>query len=268
MKPFDYRNKSVLITGASSGIGRVFAHALAARGAHLALVARSGPALRALAEELAARHGVRAHAIVADLSQPGAASAAYEQACALDLRPQVLVNNAGFAAHGRFETLALPRQLNQVGLNCGAVVELSHAALPAMLAAGEGAIINVASTAALQPDPYMAIYGASKAFVLSFSEALWAENRARGVRVLALCPGATETPFFDVVGAAEAAVGKRMAPQAVVAAALDALDRGRSHVVAGAANRALAWLPRLLPRGATLRIVANMLKPRGLPAPR
>jgi short-subunit dehydrogenase len=108
----------------------------------------------------------------------------------------------------------------------------------------------------------MAVYGASKAFVLSFSEALWAENRSRGVRVLALCPGATETAFFDVVAAPEAAVGKRMAPQVVVDEALLALDRGRSSHVAGRPNRLLAWLPRLLPRQTVLGIVEGMLKPK------
>lgn len=262
MRPFDYRNKSVLITGASSGIGHVFAHTLAARGANLVLVARSAEVLTDLAQQLSVRHGVRAAALAVDLTEAGAAHDTYARACALGLTPEVLINNAGFATHGRFEAIQLQRQTMEIALNCTAVAELSHAALPAMLACGQGAIINVASTAALQPDPYMAIYGATKAFVLSFSEALWAENRTRGIRVLALCPGATDTAFFDVVGAAEAAVGKRMAPEAVVAAGLHALDRGKSHFVAGRANRALALLPRLLPREIILRIVENMLQPR------
>ena len=262
MTAFNYTNQTVLITGASSGIGRVFAETLAARGAHLLLLARSGAVLEALAADLARRHGIRAHALVADLGQPGAAEAAYAQACALGMAPDVLINNAGFATHGRFETISLARQRLEVAVNCTALMELAHCALPHMLAQGRGAIINVASTAALQPDPYMAVYGASKAFVLSFSEALWAENRSRGVRVLALCPGATETAFFDVVAAPEAAVGKRMAPQAVVDEALLALDRGRSSHVAGRPNRLLAWLPRLLPRQTVLGIVEGMLKPK------
>ncbi|MNM35450.1 3-oxoacyl-[acyl-carrier-protein] reductase FabG [compost metagenome] len=262
MLPFNYSGQTVLITGASSGIGRVFAETLAARGAHLLLLARSGAVLDKLAKELAQRHGIRAHALISDLGQPGAAEAAHAQACALGMPPDVLINNAGFATHGGFDNTLLRRQSAEVAVNCTALMELTHCALPHMLAQGRGAIINVASTAALQPDPYMAVYGASKAFVLSFSEALWAENRQRGVRVLALCPGATETAFFDVVAAPEAAVGKRMAPQAVVDEALRALDRGRSSHVAGRQNRLLAWLPRLLPRQTVLGIVEGMLKPR------
>lgn len=262
MTAINYTKQTVLITGASSGIGRVFAETLAARGAHLLLLARSGAVLDSLAKELSRRHGIRAHALVADLSLPGAAAHAYAQACALGMPPDVLINNAGFATHGRFETLPLARQAAEVTVNCTALMELTHCALPHMLARGQGAIVNVASTAALQPDPYMAVYGASKAFVLAFSEALWAENRRRGVRVLALCPGATDTAFYDVVAAPEAAVGKRMAPQAVVDEALRALQRGRSSLVAGRQNRLLAWLPRLLPRETVLGIVENMLKPR------
>ena len=262
MRPLDYRNTAVMITGASSGIGLAFSHALAARGANLILVARSGDRLHSLAQELAHRHSIRAHALVADLTEAGAASDVHARASALGLAPEVLINNAGFATYGHFDTLPLARQLDEISLNCRAVVELSHAALPAMLKRGTGAIINVASTAALQPLPYMAIYGASKAFVLSFSEALWQEYRDRGVRVLALCPGATDTAFFDVVGAAEAAVGDRMAAETVVNTSLNALDRGRSHVVPGRANRMLGWLPRVLPRQTILRIVANMLRPR------
>lgn len=258
----DYRHTAVMITGASSGIGLAFAHALATRGAHLTLVARSGERLQNLAQELTQRHGIRAHALAADLTASGAAADVHARAAALDLTPQMLINNAGFATYGHFDTLSLQRQLDEITLNCKALVELSHAALPAMLHQGAGAIINVASTAALQPLPYMAIYGASKAFVLSFSEALWEEYRARGIRILALCPGATDTAFFDVVGAAEAAVGQRMSAETVVHAALRALERGHSHVVPGTANRLLGWLPRLLPRQTILRVVANMLKPR------
>ena len=261
MLPYNFNQQTVLITGASSGIGRVFAETLAARGAHLLLLARSGPVLDSLARDLARRHGIRAHALVADLGQPGAAAAAHAQACALGMPPDVLINSAGFATHGRFETIDRARQSTEVAVNCTALMELTHCALPHMLTQGRGAVINVASTAALQPDPYMAVYGASKAFVLSFSQALWAENRRRGVRVLALCPGATDTPFFDVVAAPEAAVGSRMAPHAVVDEALRALDRGRSCHVAGRQNRLLAWLPRLLPRDTVLGIVASMLKP-------
>ncbi|WP_442881950.1 SDR family NAD(P)-dependent oxidoreductase [Duganella sp. S19_KUP01_CR8] len=251
-----------MVTGASSGIGLAFSHALAARGANLILVARSRDKLTSLARELEHRHAIRAHALAADLTEAGAASDVHARASALGLAPNILINNAGFATHGHFDALPLARQLDEISLNCRAVVELSHAFLPAMLEQGEGAIINVASTAALQPLPYMAIYGATKAFVLSFSEALWQEYRARGVRVLAVCPGATDTAFFDVVGAEEAGVGARMAAETVVNISLRALDRGQSHVVPGGANRMLGWLPRMLPRQTILQIVSNMLRPR------
>ena len=131
-----------------------------------------------------------------------------------------------------------------------------------MLAQGRGAIINVASTAALQPDPYMAIYGASKAFLLSFSEALWAENRQRGVRVLALCPGATDTAFFAVVNAEEAAVGSRMPAEVVVRMALTALDKQRNYIITGGQNWLLGQLSRLVTRRRILLIAEKILRPR------
>jgi len=262
MQPVEYRSKAALVTGASSGIGAVFAQALAARGANVVLVARSEDRLLSLARRLAQEHGVRAEVIAADLGEPGAACSVHRRASDLGLTPDILVNNAGFATYGLFESISLERQLEEMALNCRAVVELTHAALPGMLARREGTIINVASTAALQPIPHMAIYGATKAFALSFSEALWAENRRRGVRVMAVCPGATDTAFFDVVGAREAAVGRRMPPGVVVEASLRALDRGKSHIVTGRANRLLGMLPRLLPRAAAARLVESMLKPQ------
>ena len=262
MKSFEYRNKAALVTGASSGIGAVFAHALAARGANLVLVSRREDRLVVLARQLSERHGIRTEVIAADLSVPGVARAVHQRACELELEPEVLVNNAGFATYGLFETTPLERQLEEISLNCKAMVELTYAALPGMLKRRDGAIINVASTAALQPLPHMAIYGATKAFALSFSEALWAENRSRQVRVLAVCPGATDTAFFDVVGAKEAAVGKRMSPSVVVETSLRALDRGKSHIVTGGANRLLGMLPRLLSREAATRLVGSMLKPQ------
>jgi short-subunit dehydrogenase len=262
MKSFEYRNKAALVTGASSGIGAVFAHALAARGANLVLVSRREDRLVVLARQLSERHGIRTEVIGADLSVPGVARAVHRRACELELEPEVLVNNAGFATYGLFETTPLERQLEEISLNCKAMVELTYAALPGMLKRRDGAIINVASTAALQPLPHMAIYGATKAFALSFSEALWAENRSRQVRVLAVCPGATDTAFFDVVGAKEAAVGKRMSPSVVVETSLRALDRGNSHIVTGGANRLLGMLPRLLSREAATRLVGSMLKPQ------
>lgn len=260
--PFEFRGKTALVTGASSGIGRAFAYALAKQGARLLLVARSTDALRDLAEELRRDYASDADYLSVDLSTSGAAQQVADHLKATGTVVDILVNNAGFAAYGRFETIPLARQRDEVLVNCMAVVALTHLVLPGMQAKNEGVVINVASTAALQPDPYMAVYGATKAFLLSFSEALWAENRQRGVRVVALCPGATQTGFFDVVGAKEAAVGTPMPVASVIEEAFRAVDRNRSHRVVGAKNRLLANLPRLLSRQGAARLVERILRPR------
>lgn len=258
---YTYRGKTALVTGASSGIGAVFARELAQRGMHVVLVARSEDKLQTLATELQQRYGVRADVIVADLSREYAAQPVYDATQQRNLPIDLLVNNAGFATNGHFETLAAARDHDQIMVNVAALVDLTHAYLPAMLARGNGAIINVASTVAFQPVPYMAVYGASKAFVLSFSEALWAEYRQRGLRVLALCPGATDTGFFDVVGSDEIALGQKATPEAVVAQGLRALERGRSYAIPGWSNYLLANLPRFTPRTITARIAARFARP-------
>ncbi|WP_310634375.1 SDR family oxidoreductase [Paraburkholderia sp.] len=262
--PFDFRGKTALVTGASSGIGREFAIALARRGAKLLLVARSGDTLRNLAETLRREYGCEADFLSIDLSAPGAVDVIAAHLKATGSHIDVLINNAGFATYGRFETIAMSRQREEMLVNCMAVVELTHLALPGMLAKSNGVVINVASTAAFQPDPYMAVYGATKAFVLSFSEAIWAENRQNGIRVLALCPGATQTGFFDVVGAQEAAVGAPMPVESVIQEAFRAVDRNESHRVVGAKNRLLAQLPRLLNRQGAARLVEKILRPKAV----
>ncbi|MBE0342277.1 SDR family NAD(P)-dependent oxidoreductase, partial [Paenibacillus sp. 28ISP30-2] len=143
-----------------------------------------------------------------------------------------------------------------------ALVDITHAFMPDLLRNRDGGLINVSSTAAFQPDPYMAVYGATKAFVLSFSEALWAENRKRGLKVLALCPGSTETPFFDIVGASEASVGIRETPQTVVKNALRAFEKGRSHIISGRQNYWVAQVSRFFSRQSMLGIVERTLRPK------
>ncbi|HEY6236260.1 MAG TPA: SDR family oxidoreductase, partial [Candidatus Elarobacter sp.] len=197
---------TALITGASSGIGEAFARALAARGEDLVLVARSAERLEALAAELSAKHGVRAHVLPADLSDPKAVDALVAELTARGLTVTTLINNAGFGTHGEFASLDAARERDEVIVNVLAPVQLTHALLPAMVARKSGAIVNVGSTASFQPVPYMAVYGATKAFLLSFSEALAEEVRAHGVRVVALCPGQTDTAFF--AGIDEARVGR------------------------------------------------------------
>ncbi|OXI66493.1 oxidoreductase [Burkholderia sp. AU28863] len=261
-KSFDFGGKTALVTGASSGIGREFAYALAKRGAKLLLVARSGDKLRDLVAELRRDYVCDAHFLTVDLSADDAVSTIDRHLKATGTIVDVLINNAGFAAYGRFESIPSTRQRDEVLVNCLAAIELTHLLLPGMQARANGAVINVASTAAFQPDPYMAVYGATKAFLLSFSEAVWAENRHRGIRVVALCPGATQTAFFDVVGAKEAAVGVPMPVTNVVQDALWALDRNLSYRVVGSRNRLLANLQRLLSRRMSARLVEKILRPR------
>jgi short-subunit dehydrogenase len=265
----DFKGQTALITGASSGIGEVFAKEFARRKANVVLVARSADKLEALARSLAKEHGVRAEVIPADLTREGSVAVVAKAVSERGLSIDVLVNNAGFATYGTFETVAIERQRDEVVLNVTSLVEMTHAFLPAMVSRGRGAIINVASTAAFQPVAYMATYGATKAFVLSFSEALWAENRRRGVNVLALCPGATQTAFFDVVGSDDASLGPRASPEDVVESAFSALAAGRSYVIPGARNYLLANLGRLVSRRRLAALTEQVMRPktpRSLPA--
>lgn len=258
----EFRGQTALITGANTGIGVALAATLAARGADLILVARSADSLHALATRLHAAHGVHVDVLPTDLSDSDAVRGLVEQVSLLDRRVDLLVNNAGFATHGDVTTADPARLHQQVQLNVTAVVDLTTAFLPAMTARRSGAIINVAGTAAFQPVPHMAVYGATKAFALSFTEALWAEAKSTGVRVLAVCPGATDTPFFDVVGAEEASAGKRRSPEQVVATALRALDRGIPTVVDGRVNRLVSNAPRLLPRRIVIGVAERTVRPR------
>lgn len=255
MKAFDFAGKTVLITGASMGIGEVFARQLAELGATLVLVARSRDRLERLAAELP-----RAHVVVEDLGSPEAAQRVFAAVTQRGLDVDVLINNAGFGAYGRFAELPLDNHHDAIALNVGALVELTHVFLP-MLERRQGGVIQIASTAAFQPVPYMAVYGASKAFVLSFSEALWAEYRPRGVRVLALCPGATETPFFQRAGEA-AAFGKKATPEAVVRLGLAAFQANRASVIHGTGNFLTSMISRFTSRQLTATIGARLMRPR------
>jgi short-subunit dehydrogenase len=256
-----YAGKTALITGASSGIGAAFARALAAQGAHLILVARSEAKLRDLATGLAAQHGIRTEALPCDLSRPEAGQQVFAATQQRGLPVDLLINNAGFATYGAFDRLDAEREQQEILLNVAAVVDLTHRFLPAMLARGSGAIVNVASTSAFQPTPYMAVYGASKAFVLSFSEALWAEYRSKGIRVLALCPGPTSTDFFTVVGTEDASFGAKETPEKVAQVALRALQRGRPSVISGRMNWLQANSVRLAPRALVASMGARLMRP-------
>lgn len=257
---YDFAGKTVVVTGGSMGIGAAFAEELARQRARVVLVARSEEKLRALSAEIAARHGVTVDVIAEDLARPGAAGRVLEAVRRLGLTVDVLVNNAGFGTYGPFASVALATQREEIDLNVGALVELTHVFLPD-LERRQGGVIQVASTAAFQPVPYMAVYAASKAFVLSFSEALWAEYRGRGVRVLALCPGATDTPFFSRAGEG-AAFGKKATAEDVVRVALRAFDANRSHVIHGAQNYVTAVSNRWFTREFVTKMSARLMRPR------
>jgi hypothetical protein len=259
----DYHGKTALVTGASSGIGRTFAETLAARGANLVLAARSEKVLVELADELQRRHRVAARAIAVDLSREDGPDTLMGAVSRGGAPIDVLVNNAGFGTYGRFEELPADRDHREVMLNVTAVARLTHLVVPSMVSRGSGIILNVASTAGFQPLPFMAIYGATKAFVLSLTEALWAELRDRNVRVMAVCPGPTETRFFKVVGDERAAgVGKRRTPEQVVTGALKALERGASCYVDGRRNLLQIEALRLAPRRVVASGAAAVLNPR------
>jgi short-subunit dehydrogenase len=255
---------TALITGASAGLGTHFALALAKEKHDLILVARREERLEQLAALVRERYGVAAHVFAADLAKKNAVARLAEAVAAQGLAVDLLINNAGFGARGAFAEIDRAVQARMIDVNCRALTELCHAFLPAMLERRSGAILNVASTAAFQPGPWMAVYYASKAFVLSFSEALHEEVKDRGVRVSALCPGPTRTEFADVAGNADSDLFRRFAgpPEKVVADGLKALRANCAVMVSGAANKIMAGSIRFAPRSVARRIAASLQKAR------
>lgn len=252
--------ETVLITGASSGIGRELAKCFAADGSRLVLVARKRAALQELAEELHSRHKTACEVLQYDLSQPGTGARIVNHFETHGTRIDVLVNNAGFGANGRFAVLPTERQLEMVQVNITTVTELARRLLPRMVERRQGGILNVASTAGFQPGPNMAVYYASKAYVLSLSEALFEEVKGTGVVVSALCPGPTATNFAAVADMRYARLFRRrsMTAEEVARAGHAGFRAGRAVVVPGFANRLLVFLERLAPR-ALIRKVAGYL---------
>lgn len=256
-----------VVTGASSGLGAIFADQLAERGLPLVLTGRDEARLRAVRERVrAASPGVDVELVVGDLATPSGLEALLE---VLGDRPiDVLVNNAGFGTYGPFSDADPARERGMIGVNVDALVGLTHAVLPGMLARGRGGILNVASTIAFQPAPYQAGYGATKAFVLSFSEALWGETRGTGVTVTALCPGPTATGFVDALDSDVSHIGlyrHLTAPEPVVRAGLKGLDRGRATVVPGWRNKLLALSGHVSPGWMSALIGGRMLRPASTP---
>lgn len=248
----------VLITGASAGLGVHFARQLSATGARLVLVARRKDRIDALAGELG-----NARAIALDLAEEGAADRLLADVAAHGEHVDCLINNAGFGLHGRVSEHDPKRLRQMIDLNCGVLTELARGVLPAMLERRRGGILNVASTAAFQPGPGMAVYFATKAFVLSFTEALHEEVRGTGVHVTALCPGPTSTEFGEragfepKLGDAFEKLSERPGP--VVTAGLAALSANKAVVIPGAMNKVGAQGARFLPR-AVIRRIAGALK--------
>ena len=243
-----------LVTGASAGLGAEFARQCARRGDEVVLVARRRERLEALAREIGG-----AHVLPADLAAPGAAERLIETLDSTGLTVATLINNAGFGLAGTFADLPLLRQRAMLDLNISTLTELCHLVLSAMRERRAGAILNVASTGAFQAGPGFAVYFATKAYVLSFTEALHQELKGSGVKVSALCPGPTATEFGDVAGVTSDRFRKFSADAAsVVAAGLKGLDRNQAVVIPGFTNKLSAQSNRVLPRAAMRRIVASL----------
>lgn len=256
--------KLALITGASSGLGVEFARLAAGDGYDVLLVARRLPQLEAVGQEVAQAHGVQAHAIAADLSDPAAPERLLEEVRARGLRVDVLVNNAGFGSAGAFLDLPLARETEMIEVNIQALVKLSHLFGQGMRERRSGALLNIASTAGFQPGPYMATYYATKAFVISFSEALAHELRGSGVTVTAHCPGATATGFAGTAGNEKSKLFQKQKPASaadVAAHAWWAMKAGKPLAVHGAMNKVGAFGVRFSPRGMVRAIAASLNRP-------
>jgi short-subunit dehydrogenase len=271
MSHFTLAGRTALVTGASSGIGLALARELARHGARLVITARRSERLERLADELAAGGRPRPVVVPGDLGLPGGPAAVFTAARAAAGPIQLLVNNAGFGRLGAAHQVGIESVRGILRVNVEALVHLTLLALPEMVERREGAILNVASTAAFVPLPYMATYSASKAFVVSFSEAVHAEVKRHGVRVVCLCPGRAATEFAAVAGYGEAGRasggasgggGGGMAPEAVAREGIAALEAGAPLRSAGAANRAMVGLLRLVPRRAALALAERLMRPK------
>jgi short-subunit dehydrogenase len=259
-----FADQWALVTGASSGIGAEFARQLAARGMHLVLVARREPLLKQLAQELHERHHTKCEIIVADLTKEGEPARVVAEVANRGIAVELLVNNAGFGYVAEIEVTDVSRVLEMLQLNIMALTEMTLRVLPEMVKRGHGGIINVGSVAGFQPVGYMGAYAASKAFVLHFSESLWAEAREKGVTVTTLCPGTTRTDFFDVSGARPGWLEEHSAQDVkpVVKAALKALEKKRQYVVSGWKNYTLSLAVRLATRATAVKESMKFFRPQ------
>lgn len=254
---------AALVTGASRGIGAEFARSLAERGHDLVLAARSTADLEALAAELRGRYPVQVRIETVDLAEDRAGVELAARVAEIGVDISLLVNNAGIASHGRLQRVDADLDHRLTMINVVSVVDLCHAFLPGMVERDHGLIINVASLGAFQPAPYLAAYAASKAFVLSFTEALASELEGSAVSAVALCPGPVRTSFFDELGSTEAAVGQELDARSVVEEGLRRAARGGRVIVPGRLNALAAQAARVLPR----RTIAGIAKRSVGPGP-
>jgi uncharacterized protein len=257
-----------LITGASSGIGLELARIFAANRHDVVLVARSEDKLRDLARECE-QNGSRAHVVAADLAKPGGAKVVRDAVAVLGIQIDVLVNNAGFGVYGRFAGTALERELESIQVNVVALTELTKRFLPAMIARGSGRILNVASTAGFLPGPLMAVYYATKAYVISFSEAIANELEGTGVTVTVLCPGPTATGFQAAANLESSRIVsllRKATSRSVAEAGYDAVMGGKVVSVPGLSNKISALAPRLFPRAVIRKVVRAIQEPRATAA--
>ncbi|MEO7672871.1 MAG: SDR family oxidoreductase [Pyrinomonadaceae bacterium] len=255
--------KATLITGASSGIGEAFARRLAEEKHNLVLVARSEDKLRALCDDLMAKHKITAHFVAVDLTGVDADKQLFEETESHGIEVDWLINNAGFGSMGDFAKLDLDKELQMIDLNISSLAALTHRYLQKMRERKRGTIINVSSAAGFQPIPFMATYGATKAFVTSFSEAIAEENRPFGIQVLALCPGSTETNFHEAAKMDRAlSVKGQETPEQVVETALGKVGTGRSKIVSGWTNWIVASAVNFVPNSLITRVMAKGLRSR------
>lgn len=256
-----------LITGASGGIGEAFARRFAKSKHNLFLVARSQDKLDQLSRVLSNEFNVHVHYLAVDLTQPDAALQIWARTEELKLEVNFLINNAGIGTAGDFSSIDIADELTVIQLNDASLVSMTHRFLPAMRKRNKGTIINVASMAAFQPCPFMAVYGASKAFVKSFTEAIAEENKPFNIRTLLLCPGATETNFFTAAkmdtADKEAILGKAAieTPEMVVETAMNALKTDQVVAVSGFGNQLVARLSNFMPNGLITKIMAKNARP-------
>ena len=259
-----YAGQWCLVTGASSGIGAEFARQLAARGMQCVLVARREDRLRTLAQELEANHGIRCEIIPADLSEPHAGRELFAEVARRGIAVELLVNNAGIGMVSSVEKTDVDRALKLIQINVAGLTELTLLTAKEMVQRGHGGIINIGSIVSFQPVGYMGVYAASKAYVLHFSEALWAELRPHGVTVTTLCPGTTRTEFFDhsgVPGWAERNRGQDV--ESVVRTGLQAFDAGRQYVVSGWTNYLVSLAARLATRATVVKWSMSLFRHHG-----